>query len=222
MKRHLLLAIYLLAALTAPPVAAQEDVDAGKRLFRACQGCHSIVPERHMTGPSLAGIFGRKAGSVASFKRYSPAMRQSGVIWAEDTLEKFLADPQSMIHGNWMTFPGIEDAKDRAALIAYLRVTSQMPAPGPARPLLPSLKSLEARVQVTTLRQCGDTYFVTTGDGVTKPFWEFNIRFKTNSTPEGPELGKPAILRAGMMGDRATIVFASPAEISRFIEVKCE
>jgi cytochrome c len=173
-----------------------------------------------MTGPSLAGIFGRKAGSVESFKRYSPAMRQSGVVWTEDTLGKFLADPQAMIHGNWMTFAGIEDAKDRAALIAYLRVAIQ--APTPARPLLPSLKSLEASAVVTALRHCGDTYFVTTGDGVTKAFWEFNIRFKTNSTPEGPQPGKPAILRAGMMGDRVTIVFASPDEISRIIEVKCE
>jgi cytochrome c len=121
-----------------------------------------------------------------------------------------------------MTFPGVEDAKDRAALIAYLRIASQAAAPAPARPLLPSLKSLETRVLVTALRQCEDTYFVTTADGVTKPFWEFNLRFKTNSTPEGPEPGKPAILRAGMMGDRATIVFASPTEISRFIEVKCE
>ncbi len=173
-----------------------------------------------MTGPSLARIFGRKAGSVDSFKRYSPAMRQSGVVWTEDTLGKFLADPQAMMHGTWMTFPGIKDAKDRAVLIAYLRVATQ--APAPARPLLPSLKSLETSALVTALRHCGDSYFVTTGDGVTKPFWEFNLRFKTNSTPEGPQPGKPAILRAGMMGDRATIVFASPAEISRFIQAKCE
>ncbi len=220
MKRHLLLAICFLAASAAPPVAAQEDVEAGRRLFRACQACHSVVPEQHMTGPSLARIFGRKAGSVDSFKRYSPAMRQSGVVWTEDTLGKFLADPQAMMHGTWMTIPGIKDAKDRAVLIAYLRVATQ--APAPARPLLPSLKSLEPSALVTALRHCGDSYFVTTGDGVTKPFWEFNLRFKTNSTPEGPQPGKPAILRAGMMGDRATIVFASPAEISRFIQAKCE
>jgi cytochrome c len=125
-----------------------------------------------------------------------------------------------MMRDNWMTFPGIEDAKDRATLIAYLRGAGQTPAP--ARPLLPSLKTLEPRALVTALRHCGDTYFVTTGDGATKPFWEFNLRFKTNSTPEGPQPGKPAILRAGMMGDRATIVFASPAEISRFIEARCD
>jgi cytochrome c len=222
MQRYLLLLISLVLASAAVPAAAQQDADAGKRLFRACQACHSLVPERHMSGPSLTGIFGRKAGSIDSFKRYSPAMRRSGVVWTEVTLEKFLADPQAMIRDNWMTFPGIEDAKDRAALIAYLRSASQAPAPAPARPLLPSLKSLEPPALVTGLRQCGDTYFVTTGDGVTKGFWEFNIRFKTNATPEGPQPGKPAILRAGMMGDRVTIVFASPAEISRFIEVKCE
>lgn len=219
MQRHLLLAGCVLAALAAP-AAAQDDADAGKRLFRACQGCHTLTADRHMTGPSLAGVLGRKAGGLDSFKRYSPAMRQSGLIWTPETLDKFLADPQAAVRGNWMTFQGIEDAKDRSSLIAYLRLARE--AAGPARPLLPSLKALEPRVLVTALRLCGDSYFVTTGAGATKPFWEFNLRFKTNSSPEGPQPGKPAILRAGMMGDRATIVFAAPSEISRFIEVKCE
>ncbi len=219
MHRKLRLASHVLAALIAAPAAAQDNADAGKRLFRACQGCHTLAAERHMTGPSLAGLFGRRAGSLESFKRYSPAMRQSGLVWDAGTLDKFLADPQAVIGGNWMTFPGIADAEERAKLIAYLRTASA--AAQPARPLLPSLKALEPRFVVTAVRLCGDTYFVTTGDGAMKPFWEFNLRFKTNSTSEGPLPDKPAILRAGMMGDRATIVFSAPGEISRFIEVKC-
>lgn len=220
MRRFFGLAGCMLASLAAPPAAAQDDVEAGKRIFRACQGCHALSVGQHMTGPSLAHLFGRRAGNLDGFKRYSPAMRNAGVVWDADTLDNFLANPQALVPGNWMTFPGIEDARDRAKLIAYLRAASV--AAGPARPLLPSLKSLEPRVRVTALRLCADTYFVTTGDGATKPFWEFNLRFKTNSSPEGPEPGKPAILRAGMMGDRATVVFAGPGEISRFVDVKCE
>lgn len=220
MYGHLRLAGCVVAALAASPAAAQDDADAGKLAFRACQACHTLAPGRHMTGPSLAGVFGRKAGSADGFARYSPAMRQAGIVWNAETLDKFLADPQAFVRGNWMTFAGIEAATERANLIAYLRGASQ--AAAPARPLLPSLKTIEPRVLVTALRLCGDTYFVTTGDGATKAFWEFNLRIKTNSTAEGPHPGKPAILGAGMMGDRATIVFAAPGEISGFVKVKCE
>lgn len=220
MRRLLGLAGCVLAAVAAAPAGAQGDVEAGKRIFRACLGCHSLSAGQHMTGPSLAHLFGRRAGGLDGFKRYSPAMRASGVVWGADTLDKFLANPQALVPGNWMTFPGIEEAPDRAKLISFLRTASA--AGGPARPLLRSLKVLEPRVLVTAVRLCGDTYFVTTADKATKPFWEFNLRFKTNGSPEGPEPGKPAILRAGMMGDRATIVFAAPGEIGSFITVKCE
>jgi cytochrome c len=88
--------------------------------------------------------------------------------------------------------------------------------------LLPSLKGVASSVLVTAIRSCGDSYFVTTADGTTKAFWEFNLRFKTNSTAEGPDPGKPVILRAGMAGDRASVIFASFKEISAFIQIKCE
>ena len=66
----------------------------------------------------------------------------------------------------------------------------------------------------------GDVH-VTTEDGRTIPFWEFNLRFKTDSGRVGPSPGKPVLLQAGMQGDRASIVFSSPAEISRLIEERC-
>jgi len=75
---------------------------------------------------------------------------------------------------------------------------------------------------VTAIRYCRDSYFVTLATGKTLPFWEFNLRFKTNGSPEGPAPGNPVILRAGMRGDRASIVFADPNEISRFIRKRCE
>jgi cytochrome c len=62
---------------------------------------------------------------------------------------------------------------------------------------------------------------VTTEDGRTVPFWEFNLRFKTDSSPVGPPPGAPALVSAGMQGDRASVVFSSPTEISRFIEQRC-
>jgi cytochrome c len=62
---------------------------------------------------------------------------------------------------------------------------------------------------------------VTTGDGKTRAFWERNLRFLTNSSQEGPEAGAPAIMPAGMMGDRAVVIFAGPREIAKMIEQRC-
>ncbi len=58
------------------------------------------------------------------------------------------------------------------------------------------------------------------GDGKARDFWERNLRFKTDSSGEGPEKAAPAIVDAGMMGDRADVIFAAPEEISRFVS-KC-
>ncbi len=213
--------LFLASLVIANPGAAQDDVEAGRKVFQTCRACHLLVANRHMTGPSLAGIFGRKSGTAEGFPRYSPAMRQANLVWTAETLDKFLADPQEYVKGNWMTYQGIEDAKDRANLIAFLKSASQAAAV-PTRPLLPSLKGAAPAKVVTAIRSCGDSYFVMTADGTTKAFWEFNLRFKTNSTAEGPDPGKPVMLRAGMAGDRASIIFASFKEISQFVQVKCE
>src|SRR3546814_7194444 len=89
-------------------------------------------------------------------------------------------------------------------------------------PDLPDLKALGPEQQVAAIRYCGDTYRVTTAAGETLPFWEFNLRFKTDSSDKGPAEGKPALMPAGMMGDRASVIFAAPAEIRGFIQSKCE
>jgi len=65
---------------------------------------------------------------------------------------------------------------------------------------------------------CGDTYTVETADGKKQRVWEFNLRFKTDSSKDGPLPGKPVIVGAGMQGDRASVVFAGPAEIGNFIK----
>jgi cytochrome c len=88
-------------------------------------------------------------------------------------------------------------------------------------PALSNLKELSASQQVTAIRYCQDTYYVTNASGETIPFWELNLRFKTDSTDTGPKKGTPALMPAGMMGDRASVIFADPAEISASIERRC-
>jgi cytochrome c len=75
--------------------------------------------------------------------------------------------------------------------------------------------------RITSIRYCGDTYTVDVETGESHPFWEFNLRFKTDSSDKGPEAGHPVLIPASMMGDRAFVVFAAPEEISRLIEAKC-
>ena len=77
----------------------------------------------------------------------------------------------------------------------------------------------EDRVQA--IRYCRDTYKVQTGDGKTHDFWERNLRFKTDSSEKGPERNTPAIVDSGMLGDRASVIFAAPDEISKFITSAC-
>ena len=83
------------------------------------------------------------------------------------------------------------------------------------------LKRAPPAGRVVSIGYCGDTYAVKTADGRTTKVWEFNLRFKTDSSKDGPLPGKPIIAGAGMQGDRASVVFASPREISEFIKPAC-
>src|SRR5262249_2594132 len=85
----------------------------------------SLEADRNMTGPSLADLWSRKAGTLASFGRYSPALKSSGVTWDDKTLDAWLADPQYFIAGNTMTFPGVKDAPQRAHLLPFLKEATQ-------------------------------------------------------------------------------------------------
>ena len=71
-------------------------------------------------GPSLHGVFGRKAGTLTDF-RYSPALKRSGITWTPQTLDTFLADPQKVVPANRMPYAGLAEASERADLIAYLQ-----------------------------------------------------------------------------------------------------
>ena len=112
--RLLAAAIVLLSNL--PAVAG--DAESGAEIYQRCIGCHAIAYNR--TGPKHAGLFGRQAGTVEGFA-YSSAMRQSGIVWNEDTLDAFLAAPREVVPGTKMTYAGVADADERADLIAYLK-----------------------------------------------------------------------------------------------------
>jgi hypothetical protein len=74
-----------------------------------------------MTGPSLAGLWNRKSGSLPSFTRYSTALKSSGLVWNDQTLDEWVKDPQHIVPGNQMTFPGVKDSRQRADLLAFLK-----------------------------------------------------------------------------------------------------
>jgi nitrite reductase (NO-forming) len=95
------------------------DATAGRQVFKKCEVCHSLEPGKTLVGPSLAGVIGRKAGSEPDYD-YSPAMKQSGLVWNPATLDSYLDDPQKVVPGNKMPFPGLKTDRDRADVIAFL------------------------------------------------------------------------------------------------------
>lgn len=216
-------------------IAQPGDVVRGQHDFRACAACHSLEPGRNMTGPTLTDLWGRKAGGLASFDRYSDALKTSGIVWGDKTLDQWLTDPQRMVPENAMPFDGIKDPGVRADLLAFLKdatkpgaapkQSAQTPMKGMGGMMGgghdPKLKKIEPARQVKTITYCRDTYRVATADGKTRAFWERNLRFMTDSSKDGPEKDIPAIMPAGMMGDRAAVIFATPEEIETFIQRKC-
>ena len=111
-------AVLLMLVPRSAALGADGDPTRGEQIYHRCQGCHSIDANR--VGPRHAGLFGRHAGSLDDYN-YSDAMRASGVVWNETTLDQFLTAPRKFIPGTKMPFAGIPDAQERADLIAYLK-----------------------------------------------------------------------------------------------------
>lgn len=102
------------------PVMAAGDAAAGKVVFEEeCSECHSIQG-KNKKGPTLSGVFGRKAGTVADYAEYSDGMKNSGIVWAEDKLDQYLTMPRKFVPGAKMKYEGLADAKARADLIAFI------------------------------------------------------------------------------------------------------
>lgn len=113
----LLLSLQLTTAATA---LADGDPAKGKQIFNKCMVCHSIEQGVNKIGPSLHGVYGRKAGTLAGYN-YTDAMKNSGFTWDEATLDKYLTNPRKVVPGTRMVFVGLPKEQDRLDVIAYLK-----------------------------------------------------------------------------------------------------
>jgi cytochrome c len=110
--------------LSVPPAAnAEGDAAAGEKVFAHCAPCHSTKPSENKLGPSLAGVFGRKAGTEPNFS-YSPALKGQDITWDEASLNEWLQGPGKFVKGTKMIY-SVPDEKDRQDVIAYLKTLSK-------------------------------------------------------------------------------------------------
>ena len=92
----------------------------GEILSFSCRPCHGLAPgDESPVGPHLHGMFGRPAGQVNGFE-YSATLRESGIVWSAETLDSWLAQPETFLPGNDMQFAGFRSADDRRAVIEFL------------------------------------------------------------------------------------------------------
>jgi cytochrome c2 len=113
--------VLLLAAWWAIVSTGAVAEEPGETLFKKnCAICHTLEEGKNKIGPSLAGVVGRKAGSVPGFA-YSAANKNSGDTWDEATLDTYLTDPRKFMPGTKMVFAGLKNSEDRKALIEYLK-----------------------------------------------------------------------------------------------------
>lgn len=115
----------LALAFTLVNATACADGDAirGMRTFQRCYACHSVSGDDRLSGPTLRGVFGRRAGTLNGFE-YSPALReagQGGLIWTAETLDRFLKDPEEMVPGVRMGDVRLRNAEERRIFIRWLQ-----------------------------------------------------------------------------------------------------
>lgn len=133
LPRASLLALLLTASHASAGTLAQTnpvgDPARGKIAYQACGGCHSL--DDNDVGPRHRGVVGRRAGAVAGYA-YSPALRASGIVWNEGSLDRWLVNPQALVPGSKMYF-SVSNAQARADIIAYLRTQTDPVAAAPAQ-----------------------------------------------------------------------------------------
>lgn len=117
--RYLFIALGLVMLSANAPVLA-DDGDGKSYYTKKCKMCHSTTAGKHTMGPSLAGIFGAKAAAT-DFAKYSDALKDSGVEWNEENLDKFLKNPKKFLGGKSTMKIKTKKADDRANLVEYLK-----------------------------------------------------------------------------------------------------
>ncbi|ANY18716.1 Cytochrome c2 iso-2 [Tsuneonella dongtanensis] len=105
------------AAVPAETAAAAAPAPTA---FAQCKTCHQVVPGKHGIGPSLAGVYGTKAGEIPGYA-FSAAMKASGLTWDDATLDRYLESPMKTVPGTKMVYPGVKDPAKRAEIIAYMK-----------------------------------------------------------------------------------------------------
>ncbi len=108
------------APAASSAAAAATPVAAAPAAFNQCKVCHAVEKGKHGIGPSLAGIYGTKAGDIPGFE-FSSAMEESGLVWNEANLDRYLTDPRAVVPGTKMSFGGMKDAAKRKEVIDYLK-----------------------------------------------------------------------------------------------------
>ena len=126
MKVRTLLAVGAMLAMAGQSATAlAQDAAKGEKVFKKCKACHSLEAGKSKIGPSLAGIVGKSAASAEGFTKYSDALKSSGVVWDEASLDSFLSKPKDFIPGNKMKFAGLKKEDQRKDVIAYLKQAAQ-------------------------------------------------------------------------------------------------
>ncbi|WP_338242463.1 c-type cytochrome [Aurantiacibacter hainanensis] len=107
------------ASPTPTPTPTRVAAAGPPQAFTTCGVCHSVEPGQNMIGPTLAGVVGRRAGSVSG-ANYSPAMQEANITWTEANLRRYILDPNAVVPGGSMPNPGV-NAQQAQAIINYLK-----------------------------------------------------------------------------------------------------
>ena len=118
--KYIFIIIGLILIILTVSIANTADLVKGKKVFKKCVACHSLEEGKNKIGPPLNNLLGRKAGSVKGYK-YSKAMKNSGVVWNEESLDKFLTKPRKFIPKTKMSFRGIKKKSLRDDLISFFK-----------------------------------------------------------------------------------------------------
>ena len=118
--KYIFIIIGMILIILTVSIANTADLVKGKKAFKKCVACHSLEEGKNKIGPPLNNLMGRKAGSVKGYK-YSKAMKNSGVVWNEESLDKFLTKPRKFIPKTKMSFRGIKKKSLRDDLISFFK-----------------------------------------------------------------------------------------------------